>query len=587
MKRNYLKLKIKLTALVIVILLIGCGVLTYQHADQIRSDYMQEAYAEESFFADVRYYDLNGGENLIQQIYYQYGCVWRYSDRGFYSMFKNVKTGETLAEDQNSIVVIKEGEDQNEQDMRVILLDNEFGGDGCEFEKIDDTTYEIVEDENGQWRLMNYSVSEVEIIGTCDDTYIYLEELKWKDVWGMESFSYIPDAIQNDELQETVSFEEWAGSRYWGERVDNQFTLKMNSVYATYADESLGAKLNSEAKEICEQIYADYVDGTDTLDDQSEDGLFTCYVAGTGYISEDYVMPYVFVFHPVSIAMDELTGVYIIAALIGLVIILFIIGVINKLYNQQLAYENNRRGLTRGIAHELKTPLAVAKGYIENWEYLDENERHESSKQMIAEIDHMDKMVTDLLELSRLEAKAKQMTLEEVDIYALTKSVLGRMKSVIDERQLNVSLAPDVVANENTIDVADETAKDGADKATDIARDNEYVVMADLEMMRVVLTNFISNAVKYAKKNIDISLSVHKGKVKFVITNDGKAISTDKVDRVWDEFYKDESSNNSRIGSSGLGLAITKNILILHNAKYGCESNIGQITFWFEMKAKR
>ena len=576
MKRNYLKLKIKLTALVIVILLIGCGVLTYQRADQIRTDYTSEAYAEASFFADVKYYDLGGGEDLIQQIYYQYGCVWRISDRGFYSMFKNVKTGETLAEDQNCIVVIKGDAEPDEGDMRVLLLDDEFGND-----------FQEGESDGSQWRVMLPMISELEIIGTCDDTYIYLEELKWKDSFGITSYSYIPDEIQNDTAQSTVSFEEWAGSKYWGEGNDNKFRIYTNTVCNLYDDWSRGAELNNEAKEICEQIYADYANGTDTLDDQSEDGLFTCYVAGTGYISDDYAMPYVFVFHPVSIAMDELTGVYVIAGLIGLVIILFIISVINKLYNQQLAYENNRRGLTRGIAHELKTPLAVTKGYIENWEYLDEDERHESAQTMIAEIDHMDKMVTDLLELSRLEAKAKQMNIEEVDIYALTKSVLGRMKSVIDERQLNVQMTPDVVANETTEDVSDKTAEDASDKVAKDVSDNAYVVMADLEMMCVVLTNFISNAVKYAKNNIEISLSVHKGRVKFVISNDGKTISTDKVDRVWDEFYKDESSNNSRIGSSGLGLAITKNILKLHNAKYGCESDIGQITFWFEMKTQR
>ena len=587
MKRNYLKLKIKLTALVIVILLIGCGALTYQHADQIRTDYKADAYAESGFCVDVRFYNLEGGENLIQQVYYQYANVWCDTNMGFYSMLKNVKTGETLAEEQNCILVIKEGEDQTENDMRVLLLDNGFGGDGGNFEKIDDHTYEIIEVGSGQWRLMNYFVSEIEIVGTCDDTYIYLEELKWKDMQGLESFSYIPDEIQNAESQETVSFEEWAGGRYWGDDIESQFALQMSSVYDTYGDELYRAKLNAEAKEICEQIYADYANETDTMNDQSEDGLFTCYVAGTGYISDEYALPYVFVFHPVSIAMDELTGVYVIAGLIGLVIILFIIAVINKLYNQQLAYENNRRGLTRGIAHELKTPLAVTKGYIENWEYLDEDERHESAKTMIAEIDHMDKMVTDLLELSRLEAKAKQMNIEEVDIYALTKSVLGRMKSVIDERQLNVQMTPDVAADEATEDVSDKTAEDMSDKTAKDVADNAYIVMADLEMMRVVLTNFISNAVKYAKNNIEISLSVHKGRVKFVISNDGKTISTDKVDRVWDEFYKDESSNNSRIGSSGLGLAITKNILILHNAKYGCESNIGQITFWFEMKTQR
>ena len=63
-----------------------------------------------------------------------------------------------------------------------------------------------------------------------------------------------------------------------------------------------------------------------------------------------------------------------------------------------------------------------------------------------------------------------------------------------------------------------------------------------------------------------------------------KIIDKSKVDKVWDQFYRDEAANSSRIGSSGLGLAITKNILILHKAQYGCYSGLGETTFWFEMK---
>lgn len=550
MKKSYLKLKIKLISLVVVILLIGCGVLTYQRADEIRTAYRFSARSYSNMHVIVRDYISQGGEDLIQQIYYQYASVWRYTDMGFYSMFKNVKTDETLAEDQKCIIVGKESGEPDEEDMRVLLLGNEFGKD----------RYGNDEGDNGQWQLMNSLISEIEIIGTCDDTYIYLEELKWKDSFGIASYSYTPNEMQSDDTQTTVSFEEWAGSRYWGTEAEDKFYVCIGPIGEAYDDWSREMELDNEAKDICKQIYADYADGTDTMDDQSDDGLFTCYVAGTGYINDEYAMPYVFVFHPVSIAMEELTGVYVVAALIGGAIILFIVSVINKVYNQQLAYENSRRDLTRGIAHELKTPLAVTKGYVENWAYLDENERQESSKIMIAEIDHMTKMVTDLLELSHFEAKVKKLNPEDVDIFTLTKTVLGRMKSVIDERQLVVRMTPED------------------------ATEDAYVVKADLEMMRVALTNFMSNAVKYAQKDIDISVSEYKGSVKFIITNDGKTIDNDKLDRVWDEFYKSESANDSRIGSSGLGLAITKNILILHDAKYGCENSIGKTTFWFEIK---
>lgn len=544
MNKDYIKLKIKLIAIVVMVLLLGCGLLTYQKADQIRDDYTREL--DQHVYMDLRAYIDEIGDDLIQNAYLNYFYVSRSSDVGFYSMLKEVKTDATVVEDQNCIIIRKTDDATNRDDMRVILLGDDFGE---------------TEEENGQWELLHGFTSEIEFIGRCDDTYVYLDELKWKNTVGDMSYSYTPDMAQNIDMSQTVSFEEWAGTRYYGDApIKSEFYVYRNAVCDPYGDLLEEMELNKEAREICEEIYADYADGTDTMDDQSEDGIFTCYIAGTGYISDEYAMPYVYVFHPISIAMGELTSIYVIGGVIGIVLVLLISAVIDKVHFQQLAYENNRRELTRGIAHELKTPLAVTKGYVENWEYLNEDERHESARIMIEEIDHMSRMVTDLLELSHLEAKAKTLILEDVDIYALTKSVLGRMKSVIDERHLVVRVE------------------------LEEPRDDAYVVKADLEMMRVVLANFISNAVKYAKDNIDICMSMHKGYVKFVITNDGKAIANDKLDRVWDEFYKGESLNNSRIGSSGLGLAITKNILILHGAKYGCESNIGTTSFWFEIK---
>ena len=70
-----------------------------------------------------------------------------------------------------------------------------------------------------------------------------------------------------------------------------------------------------------------------------------------------------------------------------------------------------------------------------------------------------------------------------------------------------------------------------------------------------------------------------KGKIE--IEADGKMIPVEKIEHIWDEFYKEESADNQVIKSSGLGLAITKNILILHNAKYGCTSVNGNTKFWF------
>ena len=121
--------------------------------------------------------------------------------------------------------------------------------------------------------------------------------------------------------------------------------------------------------------------------------------------------------------------------------------------------------------------------------------------------------------------------------------------------------------------------------------EDAFLINADLEMIRTVMVNFITNAVKYAEKNVSICITDRDKLVRFTVINDGKSIALDKTDSIWDEFYIDSVSEGStgtagegkRLGSTGLGLAIAKNILVLHKAKYGCESKDGRTEFWFEM----
>lgn len=547
MKKGYLKLKIKVTLLVIVILLLGSGMLTYQKADEIREEYTRLINEQTDFVLSVRMNDSYDASDMILRTYDAFSEVSRISDDiGFYSMLKDSK-GNLLAEDQN-FVLVKKIENGEFVDSRVILLGNE----------------RVSEDDSIQHVFAGKFFEKGEIHGTCDDIFIYLEELRWEHMISPEygNYSYRPE--KQESVQGAVPFEEWAGSNVFDQAVweENKYCIFPCVAYPLYGDAQLSAKRNAEAKEICEQIYADFASSVDTRDYQRNEGIFTCYIGGPGYLNDEFVLPYAFVFHPVSIAMGELAGIYFLVLLFGIAIICFMWFAINKVQKQQVAYENNRRQLTRGIAHELKTPLAITKGYVENWENLEESNRPEYAKTMIEEINHMDRMVTDLLELSRLEAKAKELHVESVDVVALAQSVLKRMKEVIEEKGINVSLGEHMP-------------------------EKEFLVEADLEMMRIVLVNFISNAVKYAHKEIVIDVSESGRKVKFTIMNDGQSIDKEKLDKVWDEFYKDDKRENSRLGSSGLGLAITKNILILHDAKYGCKSQDGKTVFWFEMKKNK
>lgn len=574
MKKKYRKLKIKLILMFVVLYLLACGVLVYKEANVVMTENIRQIYDYGDVSIPLRMNDYGSETEFIKEAYNSYyenaGTI---SDIGFYSMLVDRENEEKLIEFQNFIIINKlDSSKEDIVDTRILLLDDEFG-------YLDESQYDEVDGEpsgNEKWHFIHNFLDELDIQGTCDDIYVYADEIRWKKTYDEEWQIYKPDNkyFNIQKYGEEIDFKEWVGDTVFNRENFNEATyfIYLKSQYAQYGDSELNKKLNEEAKEICTKIYKRVVNGENIYDQQYHDQLFTCYVGGTGYINENLVMPYVYVFHPISIAISQLSNILICATIIVIIMIITIHCVINKMYKQHEAYENNRRALTRGIAHELKTPLAITKGYVENWEYLDEENRHETANVMIEEIDHMNKMVVDLLELSHLEAKVKKPNMESVDIYQLTQSVLKRMDSLIQERKLNVVLK---VGNERiSEEFINKPNQDGI----------EFIVEADLEMMRTVLVNFISNAIKYADKKVNISISEKGKRVRFEIANDGKEIGLDSIKNIWNEFYREENTENSRTEGTGLGLAITKNILELHNAKYGCKRYGCENIFWFEMK---
>ena len=152
-----------------------------------------------------------------------------------------------------------------------------------------------------------------------------------------------------------------------------------------------------------------------------------------------------------------------------------------------------------------------------------------------------------------------KLSLEEVELYELSKVCFKHMEELAKTRSITVEIKKD-------------------------KEDGEYVVSADLDMMRMVISNFLSNAIKYGKTKACILLASSGNSVTFRITNDGEPISKKDQKKIWDLFYKKDDSGSDRLNSSGVGLAVNKSILELHKAKFGLESSSAETSFWFEMK---
>ena len=228
------------------------------------------------------------------------------------------------------------------------------------------------------------------------------------------------------------------------------------------------------------------------------------------------------------------------------------------LYKNQMNYEIRNQKLTRGIAHELKTPLAVTKATVENWDYFDDDRRKDYSKRIVNEVDHMSDMVGKLLDVSKIKEGGNKINKEAIDLKKLTEDTIKRNGELIRERNITITFNRD---------------------------EKPYTVFADPEMMNMVLSNFMSNAIKYCDHIIMIQLNRNGRKIDFSITNDGAKIEKKDLDKIWDIFYTTDKARTDRMSSSGVGLSVVKSILDVHKADYSCVSGDKGTEFKFSMPA--
>lgn len=116
--------------------------------------------------------------------------------------------------------------------------------------------------------------------------------------------------------------------------------------------------------------------------------------------------------------------------------------------------------------------------------------------------------------------------------------------------------------------------------------DRKVTVEADEYKLFQVIYNLVNNAINYAgeDKTVTIIQTVHDGKVRIEVKDNGAGIAADALPYVWDRYYKVDKEHKRAVMGTGLGLSIVKSILELHEAEYGVESVEGHgSTFWFEL----
>lgn len=215
------------------------------------------------------------------------------------------------------------------------------------------------------------------------------------------------------------------------------------------------------------------------------------------------------------------------------------------------------------VSHELKTPIALIQGYAEG---LVENvNTDEESKQFYAnvildEANKMDKLVKQLLELMKLEYGKRDFCNENFNIAELVNEVIRKSKVMIEEKNIDVRL--------------------------DIKED--YVVNADEFYIEQVVTNYLTNAIKNAdyinnEKYIEVKIYENKDKIRVSIFNTGSNIDEENLNRIWNRFYKIDTSRNRDSGGTGIGLSLVKAIMNNYNNSYGVINQCSGVEFYFEL----
>jgi two-component system, OmpR family, phosphate regulon sensor histidine kinase PhoR len=213
--------------------------------------------------------------------------------------------------------------------------------------------------------------------------------------------------------------------------------------------------------------------------------------------------------------------------------------------------ERLRRELTANVSHELRTPLTSIKGFAETLlegAMADEEACRRFLMIIDGEATRLMKLVDDLMDLSRLEARVVPMDPSAVRLDELVTQVLNRMRLQAERHGI----------------------------ALTAARTEPVTALADRDRILQVITNLVDNAIKFTPDGGAVELSVGStaGEALITVTDTGRGIPADDLTRIFDRFYRVDRSRSRGAGGTGLGLAIARHIVEAHGGRITVSSRI-------------
>lgn len=267
-----------------------------------------------------------------------------------------------------------------------------------------------------------------------------------------------------------------------------------------------------------------------------------------------YTLALTLQYQPWFVALRDLKFVYLFSGLAGIVMSLILTGGLWKTEKKQLLLEKNRRALVDAIGHELKTPLGIIGSYSEGLkEKIAEDKKDHYLDVIIDETQKMNELILEMLQLSKLESDAYCLRLEQFSLNDLIKANIKNKQKLFEDKEIVLKTK----------------------------LDEEIELVADYLGMEKVFNNLLMNAIEHTPIGGTIEVRIEDQKVS--VQNEGQVIPEEKLNQIWESFYKVEEINNRSGERTGLGLAIVKQILEKHGMTYGVKNMEKGVAFWFKV----
>ena len=216
-------------------------------------------------------------------------------------------------------------------------------------------------------------------------------------------------------------------------------------------------------------------------------------------------------------------------------------------------YDTLRREFVANVSHELRTPLSVVQGYVETLlegAWKDEHSAVEFLGIIDKNVRRLSSIVSDLLDLSKLESGGQVFEPRSVDVRGLVERVVEAFRPVVARKrqQIQVELSP-----------------------------SAGTVEADGSLLERAMSNLVDNALKYTPEGgrVRVVAGSENGQATMSVEDNGMGIPESDLPRIFERFYRVDKSRSRDLGGTGLGLSIVKHIIQLHGGTIQVRSSMG------------